>query len=33
MKYAIFESPIYHVKLLENLPKSLKESSEGISFN
>ena len=32
MEYVIFQSPMYHVKLLENLLKFLKETSEGVSF-
>ena len=31
MKYVISQSLIYHVELLENLPKSLKETCEGVS--
>ena len=32
MKCMIFHSLIYHMKVLENLPKSLKETCEGVSF-
>ena len=32
MKYVIFQSSIYNMKLFENLPKSMKVTSEGISF-
>ena len=31
MEYMIFQSLMYHVKLLKNLPKSLKETSEGVA--